>query len=47
LVLNIKGKINKIAIIINLALGNEEKVSAWGPDAIYKIQETSRRKLLE
>lgn len=40
-------KINGVRTAINLAIGNEEKVSAWGPDAIYKIQETARKKLLE
>ncbi|CAC5402912.1 TDRD9 [Mytilus coruscus] len=40
-------QINGVRSAINLAIGNEEKVSAWGPDAIYKIQEAARKKLLE
>lgn len=40
-------KINGVRMAINIAIGSQEKVLGWGPDAVYKIQESARTKLME
>ncbi|XP_060070551.1 ATP-dependent RNA helicase TDRD9-like [Ylistrum balloti] len=40
-------KINGVRMAINLAVGSQEKVMGWGPDAVYKIQDSARTKLME
>ena len=31
---------------INIVLGSEQAVSNWGEDAIYKLQDSARQKLM-
>jgi hypothetical protein len=31
---------------INIVLGSEQAVSNWGEDAIYKLQDSARKKLM-
>ncbi|XP_062595523.1 ATP-dependent RNA helicase TDRD9-like [Saccostrea cucullata] len=39
-------KINGVRMAINIVLGSEQAVSNWGEDAIYKLQDSARRKLM-
>jgi len=40
------GQINGVRIAINIAVGSENSVADWGPDAVIKIQTAARDKLL-
>lgn len=40
-------QINGVRMAINIAIGSEDTVASWAPDAVYRIQESARRKLLE
>ena len=40
-------QINGVRMAINFAIGSESAVASWGPDAVYKIQDKARRKLME
>ncbi|XP_021341941.1 putative ATP-dependent RNA helicase TDRD9 [Mizuhopecten yessoensis] len=40
-------KINGVRMAINIAIGSQEKVMGWGPDAVYKIQDSARTKVME
>nr|XP_022333202.1 putative ATP-dependent RNA helicase TDRD9 [Crassostrea virginica] len=39
-------KINGVRMAINIVLGSEQAVSNWGEDAIYKLQDSARQKLM-
>ena len=39
-------QINGVRIAINIAVGSENSVADWGPDAVIKIQRAAREKLL-
>ncbi|XP_056021255.1 ATP-dependent RNA helicase TDRD9-like isoform X2 [Ostrea edulis] len=39
-------KINGVRMAINIVLGSEQAVSNWGEDAIYKLQDSARKKLM-
>ncbi|KAI8505586.1 ATP-dependent RNA helicase tdrd9 [Branchiostoma belcheri] len=38
--------VNRVRMAINLALGSENNIAAWGPSGITRIQEKARRHLL-
>lgn len=40
-------KINGVRMAINIAIGSQASVTSWGPDAVYKIQESARQKLMD
>ncbi|XP_060606288.1 ATP-dependent RNA helicase TDRD9-like isoform X2 [Ruditapes philippinarum] len=40
-------KINAIRMAINFAIGNQTQVAAWGPDAVCRIQNNARKKMME
>lgn len=39
-------KINGVRMAINIVLGSEQAVSNWGEDAIYRLQDSARKKLM-
>ncbi|KAL4238351.1 ATP-dependent RNA helicase tdrd9 [Mactra antiquata] len=39
--------INHVRIAINFAIGNQTSVANWGPDAVCKIQEQARMKIMD
>ncbi|KAL3874648.1 hypothetical protein ACJMK2_037630 [Sinanodonta woodiana] len=40
-------KINAVRMAINIAVGSQGSVASWGQEAIFKIQEPARQKLLD
>lgn len=39
-------QINGVRMAINIVLGSEQAVSNWGEDAIYRLQDSARKKLM-
>ncbi|KAJ8309140.1 hypothetical protein KUTeg_014014 [Tegillarca granosa] len=40
-------KINGVRMAINIAIGSQDQICSWGSDAIYKIQDSARKKMME
>ncbi|XP_050405391.2 ATP-dependent RNA helicase TDRD9 [Patella vulgata] len=40
-------KINGIRMAINIAIGSQNTVAGWGPDAVYKLQKRARENLIQ